>query len=246
MGHLADIKLFQHLLNRTNRVAQITVAFLTSFYNGAGLFRGNETARFQWLDMFAHRAAAHAGSFCDCLEAWPALIGCSVFAEKEIAVHCKFSGRQTQHKHFVGDWEIVSDGIAFGAVLIPHWTLLHCAMTLLFWGRSEDHKSEEGFLIIWNGSSSLLDCGYWIIDGTCFECCSATLRSPFPCICTHSPSLLIQFQRQVKQIISKQKIRLFKLFCRLKSLIWMLSFLCLLCKPHCHKKELEKCFDSNP
>ena len=58
MGHLISVKLFQHLLNGTNRVAQITVAFLTNFGNDAGLFRGDETARFQRLDMFAHRAAA--------------------------------------------------------------------------------------------------------------------------------------------------------------------------------------------
>ena len=119
MSHLISVKLFQHLLNGTNRVAQITVAFLTDFGNDAGLFCGDETARFQRLDMFAHRAAAHAGSFSDCLKARPALIGCSVFAEKEITVHCEFSGRQTQHKHFVGDWEIVSDGITFGVALIP-------------------------------------------------------------------------------------------------------------------------------
>ena len=63
---------------------------------------------------------ARTPCFSDCLKARPALIGCSVFAEKEITVHCEFSGRQTQHKHFVGDWEIVSDGITFGVALIPH------------------------------------------------------------------------------------------------------------------------------
>ena len=31
MSHLISVKLFQHLLNGTNRVAQITVAFLTDF-----------------------------------------------------------------------------------------------------------------------------------------------------------------------------------------------------------------------
>ena len=31
MGHLISVKLFQHLLNGTNRVAQITVAVLTYF-----------------------------------------------------------------------------------------------------------------------------------------------------------------------------------------------------------------------
>ena len=31
MSHLISVKLFQHLLNGTNRVAQITVAVLTYF-----------------------------------------------------------------------------------------------------------------------------------------------------------------------------------------------------------------------
>ena len=63
MSHLTGVKLFQHLLNGTNRVAQITVAFLTNFGNDAGLFRGDESAGFQRPDILAHRATAHAGSF---------------------------------------------------------------------------------------------------------------------------------------------------------------------------------------
>lgn len=145
MRHLTGIKLFQHLLSGTNRVVQIAIAFLAGFCYDAGCFRSDETMGFQRPDILAHRAAAHAGSFCDCLKAWPAWIGRSVFAEKEIAVHCEFSRRQAQHEHFVGDWEIVLDGTTFGVALIPYCvSLLLCDDTFL----KQDYAAQklEGFV----------------------------------------------------------------------------------------------------
>lgn len=124
---LALVELVDGHLDGQDVIPKAPVPLAPILGHDQGALRGDEAPLLQLSYVLSHSRHTLPDGLPDHPIAGQTLVGLSVLAAEQVAVDSDGRGGQTQGVDFVGQREVVLDGIAPGPVLFPHLTPPDCA-----------------------------------------------------------------------------------------------------------------------
>ena len=108
-------------------IGMAAVAGVSVLGGDGGALCSDQTTALQFGHILAHRVDAHPHRLSDGPVADHALVGLPVLPVEEKAVDCNRLSGQSQGEDFVGEGEVVFDGVPLGPALLPHFTPPDCS-----------------------------------------------------------------------------------------------------------------------